>query len=144
MAVSAVRAEFGLAEGLRQADVLLDQLTSSSGDRDVQVPPWVLKEARGVAFLFTYKVGVFASVSGGTGVVMRRLPGSDAWGPPVAIGLGGGGGGLDFGVNRTQQLVVAMPPQLGLEVALRLAPPKPSCQALPPLVLARRQTSPRR
>merc|ERR1712216_840068 len=56
---------------------LLEQLTSSAGDRDCQVPPWVLKEARGVAFLFTYKVGVFASVSGGTGVVMRRLPGSN-------------------------------------------------------------------
>jgi lipid-binding SYLF domain-containing protein len=90
----------------------------------------VLKEARGVAFLFTYKVGVFASVSGGTGVVMRRLPGSNAWGPPVAIGLGGGGGGLDFGVNKTQQLVVLrsdeaveafMKPSAKLSIGLNIA-----------------------
>merc|ERR1712216_940483 len=107
-----------------------EQLTSSAGDRDCQVPPWVLKEARGVAFLFTYKVGVFASVSGGTGVVMRRLPGSNAWGPPVAIGLGGGGGGLDFGVNKTQQLVVLrsdeaveafMKPSAKLSIGLNIA-----------------------
>merc|ERR1712216_429666 len=100
-----------------------EQLTSSAGDRDCQVPPWVLKEARGVAFLFTYKVGVFASVSGGTGVVMRRLPGSNAWGPPVASGL-------DFGVNKTQQLVVLrsdeaveafMKPSAKLSIGLNIA-----------------------
>eukprot|EP00955_Chlamydomonas_euryale_P059507 357398-Chlamydomonas_euryale.AAC.1 len=63
-------------------------------------------QCRGVAFLFTYKVGVFASASGGSGILIAKKPGTQEWGLPVAIGLGGIGGGLDFGVSRAYQIMV--------------------------------------
>lgn len=106
MSAKAVKEDFGLVGNIDQAMELLKQMTTAAGDADTQVPPWVLKEARGLVFLFTYKVGVFASISGGTGLVVRRTEGKDTWCAPVAIGIGGGGGGLDFGVNKTSQLIV--------------------------------------
>lgn len=92
---------------MKDAITLLDSHTNpEKADRDAAIPQWVLKNARGLAFLFTYKVGIWLSASGGSGVVIAKPRGSDHWGLPVSIGLGGAGGGLDFGVQKSYQIVV--------------------------------------
>ena len=89
---------------------------SGFGDgRDVAkgIPSSVLREARGVCFLFTYKAGFVGSFSGGTGVVVCR--GADGrWGAPSSVGVVGGGLGLQIGATATESVLV-----LNTEAAVR-------------------------
>ncbi|KAG1658927.1 hypothetical protein FOA52_003097 [Chlamydomonas sp. UWO 241] len=107
MAMSAAGEQFSISSNIKESIELLKSHTDPKhADRDAAIPPWVLQKARGIAFLFTYKVGVFASVSGGSGILICKRPGAEEWGLPIGVGLGGGGGGLDFGVSKSLQIIV--------------------------------------
>jgi lipid-binding SYLF domain-containing protein len=54
-------------------------------------------------------VGLFASLSAGSGVVLSKFKGLDGrtrWSPPSAFAFGGGGGGFDFGGARSDVLLI--------------------------------------
>ncbi|KAG1670369.1 hypothetical protein FOA52_000129 [Chlamydomonas sp. UWO 241] len=79
MAMSAAGEKFSIPSNIKDSiDLLRSHTDPKHADRDAAIPPWVFQKARGIAFLFTYKVGVFASVSGGSGILICKKPGTEA------------------------------------------------------------------
>ncbi|HNR14824.1 MAG TPA: hypothetical protein PKM59_16075, partial [Thermodesulfobacteriota bacterium] len=68
------------------------------------VPPAVLKNAKGLAIFTVAKAGFVLSARGGTGVVVART--DSGWSGPSAIGIGGGGFGLQIGAQVSELVVV--------------------------------------
>jgi lipid-binding SYLF domain-containing protein len=68
------------------------------------IPPAVLRDAKGLAFLTVFKAGFVFSGRGGTGVVVART--RHGWSPPSAIGTGGVGFGLQIGGEVTEFVLV--------------------------------------
>ncbi|GAX78323.1 hypothetical protein CEUSTIGMA_g5765.t1 [Chlamydomonas eustigma] len=98
---------FTLEENVQDAiDLLLAHTDPMRSHADMAIPQWVIAKARGIAFLFTYKVGFFASASGGSGILIAKRLGTQTWGLPIGLGLGGVGGGLDFGMSKSYQILV--------------------------------------
>ena len=92
---------FSLQSSVFKAVETLEERTDPSRcAKDVLLPPDALRDAHGIAFLWTYKVGVFLSFSAGNGLVMRRrvtASNETQWSLPAAVAMGGVGGGFDFG-----------------------------------------------
>ena len=101
---------FSLQSSVFKAIETLEERTDPSRcATDVLLPPDALKNAQGVAFLWTYKVGVFLSFSAGNGVVLRRRKSESnetQWSLPVAVAMGGVGGGFDFGAACSSTIVI--------------------------------------
>ena len=73
------------------------------------IPSDEIRNCQGLAFMWTYKVGMFLSFSAGNGMVIRKRVGSGGdieWSLPCAISFGGAGGGLDFGAACSSTVVV--------------------------------------
>ena len=73
------------------------------------IPSDEIRNCQGLAFMWTYKVGMFLSFSAGNGMVIRKRRGSGGdieWSLPCAISFGGAGGGLDFGAACSSTVVV--------------------------------------
>jgi lipid-binding SYLF domain-containing protein len=68
------------------------------------IPPRVLRDAKGLAFLTVIKAGFVISGRGGTGVLVART--SKGWSGPSAIGTGGAGWGLQIGAQVTEFVIV--------------------------------------
>ena len=92
---------FSLQSSVFKAVETLEERTDPSRcAKDVLLPPDALRSAHGIAFLWTYKVGVFLSFSAGNGLVMRRRvtkSNETQWSLPAAVVMAGAGGGFDFG-----------------------------------------------
>ena len=101
---------FSLQSSVFKAVETLEERTDPSRcARDVLLPPDALRNAHGIAFLWTYKVGVFLSFSAGNGLVMRRRvtdTNETQWSLPAAVAMGGVGGGFDFGAACSSVIVV--------------------------------------
>ena len=69
-----------------------------------QIPPAVLRNARGLAIMSVVKVGFGLSGKGGQGVVVART--RDGWSGPSFLGTGGAGWGLQIGAQLTEFVVV--------------------------------------
>jgi lipid-binding SYLF domain-containing protein len=71
-----------------------------------------LKKAAGLAFLSTYKIGLGLGVSGGSGILINRLPVDDGqklsngWSAPVFIALKGVSIGATAGYSSVSSIVV--------------------------------------
>ena len=101
---------FSLQSSVFKAVETLEERTDPSRcAKDVLLPPDALRDAHGIAFLWTYKVGVFLSFSAGNGLVMRRrvtASNETQWSLPAAVAMGGVGGGFDFGAACSSVVVV--------------------------------------
>mmetsp|Transcript_41649 Transcript_41649/g.66860 ORF Transcript_41649/g.66860 Transcript_41649/m.66860 type:complete len:252 (+) Transcript_41649:58-813(+) len=100
---------FSLQSSIFKAIEMLQERTDADTLSDVVIPPWVIQQAEGLVFMWTYKVGMFLSFSAGNGVVLRkkRGPGGEAqWSLPCAISFGGAGFGLDFGAACSSSVCV--------------------------------------
>ena len=84
-------------EILRAIAMLEDYTSASTADGDMEIGSETLRKARGVAFLTSYTVGFFGGGTFSHGVLIAKRPGSEEWGPPVALS-GGGATGM-FGVG---------------------------------------------
>lgn len=56
----------------------------------------LLSSAKGLAIITVVRVGFLFTVRGGSGLIVARLP-EGGWSAPTLIGLGGLGGGFEFG-----------------------------------------------
>jgi SH3 domain-containing YSC84-like protein 1 len=68
------------------------------------IPPWVMRDAKGLAILTITKAGFILSGRGGTGIVIART--DNGWSGPSAIGSGGIGVGLQAGVQVSEYVIV--------------------------------------
>src|SRR5215469_16244236 len=68
------------------------------------IPPYVLRDAKGVAILRVIKGGFVVSGRAGEGVVVARLPGG--WSGPSAIATGGAGFGFQVGGQVTEFVII--------------------------------------
>ncbi|MCE5333325.1 MAG: hypothetical protein LLG06_01920 [Desulfobacteraceae bacterium] len=68
------------------------------------IPPAVLRDAKGLAFISVIKAGFIVSARGGTGVVVART--KKGWSPPSAIGTGGAGFGFQIGAQVSEFIFV--------------------------------------
>lgn len=68
--------------------------------QDEVIPPYILKEAKGLAIITVLKAGFLFSGRAGSGVIVARLP-DNTWSAPSAIGLAGAGAGGLVGVELT-------------------------------------------
>ena len=101
---------FSLQSSVYKAiEMVAERTDPDQSTEDVMIPPWVLQQAEGIVFMWTYKVGMFLSFSAGNGLVMRkrRGPGNESrWSLPSAIAFGGAGGGFDFGAACSSVIIV--------------------------------------
>jgi lipid-binding SYLF domain-containing protein len=72
------------------------------------IPPYVLRNAKGIAILTVIKAGFIFSGRGGTGIVLART--SSGWSGPSAIGNGGIGVGFQAGAQMTEFVIVLNTP----------------------------------
>lgn len=68
------------------------------------IPPWVLRDAKGLAILTLTKAGFIVSGRGGTGIVIART--DNGWSGPLAIGSGGIGVGFQAGVQVSEYVII--------------------------------------
>lgn len=68
------------------------------------IPPWVMRDAKGLAILTVTKAGFVLSGRGGTGVVIART--ETGWSGPSAIGTGGIGVGFQAGVQVSEYVII--------------------------------------
>uniref|UniRef100_A0A7R9YZG4 Ysc84 actin-binding domain-containing protein n=1 Tax=Chlamydomonas euryale TaxID=1486919 RepID=A0A7R9YZG4_9CHLO len=87
---------------------LLATRTAKDAPEDLAIPPEMFAKARGVAFLWQYQASAGVAVAGGQGILISKKPGSEAWGFPIALGLGGAGIGLQIGVHKEYVVVMLM------------------------------------
>ena len=73
-----------------------------------EIPPALMRAARGVAILTVTRAGFIGSARGGTGVVVART--EKGWSAPSAIGTGGVGVGFQAGVDVTEFVIVLNTP----------------------------------
>mmetsp|Transcript_53341 Transcript_53341/g.107016 ORF Transcript_53341/g.107016 Transcript_53341/m.107016 type:complete len:555 (-) Transcript_53341:320-1984(-) len=69
----------------------------------------LLKDAVGLVFMTTIKVGGLLSGMGGTGILVSRLP-DGSWSAPVAVGAFGMSWGLQIGATHADVMIVFMKP----------------------------------
>jgi lipid-binding SYLF domain-containing protein len=69
-----------------------------------QIPPRVLRHARGLAVMSVVKAGFIFSGKGGHGVVVART--GHGWSGPSFVGTGGAGWGLQIGAEMTDFVIV--------------------------------------
>jgi len=68
------------------------------------IPPWVMRDAKGLAILTVTKAGFIVSGRGGTGIVIART--DNGWSGPSAIGSGGIGVGFQAGVQVSEYVII--------------------------------------
>lgn len=69
-----------------------------------EIPPRILKDARGLAIVRVLKIGFGVSGKGGEGVVVART--AHGWSGPSFLGLGGAGWGLQIGAQLSDFIFV--------------------------------------
>lgn len=89
----------------KQARQLLQEFTSAKSDYAQQIPPKLLKEAKGLIFLTMVKGGVGISGVAGSGIMIVRLN-NNQWSAPCAVALGGIQMGFNFGFEKTNSIVI--------------------------------------
>jgi lipid-binding SYLF domain-containing protein len=70
-----------------------------------RIPPWVLKDCQGLAFLTVCKAGVMFCGKGGTGVVVSRRP-DGTFSPPCAIMIHGMAVGFQIGAEIADFVII--------------------------------------
>ncbi len=91
----------GMQDDVDQAVNILQRFKSIP---EKEIPPSVLRQARGLAIMTVAKAGFIFSARGGSGVVVARK--GKGWSPPSALGTGGAGFGLQIGAEVTEFVIV--------------------------------------
>lgn len=99
--VAVVPAFAGMQDDVDQAVSILRRFKSIP---EKDIPPSVMRQARGLAIMTVTKAGFIFSARGGTGIVVART--GKGWSPPSAIGTGGAGFGLQIGAEVTEFVIV--------------------------------------
>lgn len=71
---------------------------------ETDIPPSILRHAKGLAILSVVKVGFGLSGKGGQGVVVART--GNGWSGPSFVGIGGAGAGFQIGAQLTEFIFV--------------------------------------
>jgi len=95
----------GMQGDVDQAVAVIDRFEAIP---EREIPPTVMRGARGLAILTVTKAGFIGSVRGGTGVVIARL--DKGWSGPSAIGTGGLGVGFQAGAEVSELVIVLNTP----------------------------------
>ncbi|PWY70276.1 DUF500-domain-containing protein [Aspergillus heteromorphus CBS 117.55] len=84
------------------------KLTRPKGKQRVikKIPAKVIQRAKGIAIFTTMRTGLWVSGSGGSGVLLARIPETDEWSPPSGIMLHTAGIGFLAGVDIYDCVVV--------------------------------------
>ncbi|KAI8322506.1 DUF500-domain-containing protein [Martensiomyces pterosporus] len=83
--------------------------TGKAGGVDKFIPPNILANAKGIAFMTVIKAGFIWSGRVGSGLVVARLP-DGGWSAPSAIGTAGAGVGGQIGAEMTDFVMVLNTP----------------------------------
>ncbi|KPI37093.1 SH3 domain-containing YSC84-like protein 1 [Cyphellophora attinorum] len=75
-----------------------------------KIPPQVLAEAKGLAIFSGFRGGMWVAGSGGSGVVVARLP-DGTWSPPSAFQVRSGSFGLSLGIDVFDCIAVLNTPE---------------------------------
>jgi SH3 domain-containing YSC84-like protein 1 len=102
--ISAARAN--MLEDVERAAAIIERFEEIPENA---IPPWVMRDAKGLAILTVTKVGFIVSGRGGSGVVVART--DTGWSGPSAIGTGGLGVGFQAGVQVTEHVIVLNTPE---------------------------------
>ena len=104
-ACSTTSPEVGMQQDVDQATAIIQRFHEIP---EKEIPPSVMKAARGVAILTVTKAGFIGSGRGGTGVVLARL--DKGWSGPSSIGTGGLGVGFQAGAEISEFVIVLNTP----------------------------------
>jgi lipid-binding SYLF domain-containing protein len=99
--LAVVPAFAGMQDDVDQAVNILQRFKSIP---EKEIPPSVLRQARGLAIMTVAKAGFIFSARGGSGIVVARK--GKGWSPPSALGTGGAGFGLQIGAEVTEFVIV--------------------------------------
>ena len=104
-ACSTTSPQVGMQQDVDQATAIIQRFHEIP---EKEIPPSVLKAARGLAILTVTRAGFIGSGRGGTGVVVSRL--DKGWSGPSSIGTGGVGFGFQAGVDVTEFVMILNTP----------------------------------
>lgn len=100
-------ASIGVAVAATEQEIVNRSAEILRGFRSIpetEIPPSVLRHARGLAIMSVVKVGFGVSGKGGQGVVVARN--GDGWSGPSFVGTGGAGWGLQLGAQLSEFVFV--------------------------------------
>jgi lipid-binding SYLF domain-containing protein len=89
-----------LQDDIDKATQIIEEFQTSKEE----IPPQILKDAKGIAILQVLKVAVLASGRGGKGLIVAKS--SKGWSAPSAIGVGGAGLGAQVGGEVTDLVII--------------------------------------
>ncbi|KAJ1947943.1 hypothetical protein GGF37_000090 [Kickxella alabastrina] len=92
-------------ECIKAAKILNSFVTPGGEGTDKFIPPDILANAKGIAFLTVLKAGFIWSGRIGTGLVVARLP-DGTWSAPSAINTAGAGVGGQIGAEMTDFVMI--------------------------------------
>ncbi|KAG1670891.1 hypothetical protein FOA52_000393 [Chlamydomonas sp. UWO 241] len=95
-----------LQVAVKDATATLAKHTGAGATEAMLIPPDLLAQCRGIAVLWSYNAGLGISITGGTGLLIAKRPGTEEWGLPVGLGIGGIGIGLQIGMSSDYQIIV--------------------------------------
>ncbi len=101
LCLSASAAQAALQDDVDQALSIISRFEEIP---ESAIPPWVLRDAKGLAILTITKAGFIVSGRGGTGIVVART--ENGWSGPSAIGSGGLGVGFQAGVQVSEYVII--------------------------------------
>lgn len=105
-ALAAYTDSHGMVKALHAAHDLLERaMNPAKTAKEDVIPGATLSSARGIAFMFYFKMGAVGSGLAGNGLVIAKKPGSNDWGMPINVRAGGVGGGLELGVAKMYQVI---------------------------------------
>jgi lipid-binding SYLF domain-containing protein len=96
----------GLQKEVDQAVSVLDDFKKLP---EKSIPPAILRDAKGLAFLTVLKAGFIFSGQGGWGIVVAKT--GKGWSGPSGIGTGGAGFGFQIGAEVTDFILVLNTPE---------------------------------
>ncbi|KAJ2233215.1 hypothetical protein H4R99_006569 [Coemansia sp. RSA 1722] len=92
-------------ECIKAANILNSFVNPGASGTDKFIPPDILANAKGIAFLTVLKAGFIWSGRVGSGLVVARLP-NGTWSAPSAIGTAGAGVGGQIGAEMTDFVMI--------------------------------------
>ncbi|KAJ5463234.1 hypothetical protein N7475_008178 [Penicillium sp. IBT 31633x] len=94
-----------LSSECKKAAAIIESFINPRLKIDGQIPRKILAGAKGIAIFTAFRVGFLGSVRFGSGLIVARLP-DGSWSAPSAMGMGGLGGGGQFGAELTDFVFV--------------------------------------
>lgn len=81
-----------------QSEISFSTRTNNPATEKGKIPAEILSKAKGIAIFSGFRAGMYLAGTGGSGVVVARLP-DGTWSPPSAFSVRSGSFGLVYGVD---------------------------------------------